>query len=139
MTTPISGAPGGTALAARKRAITAVPIPGSRIDRVAVGNTCDGSKPGAGAAGRRKAIDEAARDIGHAWPFVEREQLDARSVGIGELIDSDQAVAGMLQKVGRHLGGDERDPRLDILGEAFAVREARRRPPRLADLARIAH
>jgi hypothetical protein len=89
---------------------------------VAVGNAGDGTKSGTRAASRRKAIGQAARDIGHTWSFVEGEQLDTRSVGINELVDGDQAFAGMLQKVGRQFRGDERYPGLDIRGATFAVR-----------------
>ena len=139
MTTPISGAGEGTALVGEEAGHHRGTDTRARIDRVAVGDTRDGPEPVAGAAGRGKAIDQAARDIRHPRPFVEREQLDTRSVGIGEFVDRDNALASMLQEVGRQLGGDERDPCLDILGEALAPRQPRCCPPRLGDFARIAH
>ena len=75
----------------------------ARIDRVPVGDARDGSESVPGAAGRRKAIDHAARHIDHAWSLVEREQLDTRSVGIGEFVDGNKALVSVLQKVRREL------------------------------------
>jgi hypothetical protein len=70
MTVPISAAPGAIVPDVEETGHYRATDTGARVDRVAVGNALSGAKPGAGAPGRREAIGEAARDIGHARPFA---------------------------------------------------------------------
>jgi len=106
---------------------------------MAIGVTRDRTEPCAGATSGGVPIGEAARDIRHPGPFVEREQLDPRALAINELVNCENPFAGMLQKVCGQLGGDERDARDYILGEADTTRDPSRHAPRLANAAPVAH
>ena len=74
-------------------------------------------------------------------PIVSRkiQYKGIKFVGIDEFVDGNQTFTGMLQKVRRQFRGHNRDPGLKVRREAFAVRQPRRCPPRLADLACIAY
>jgi len=93
---------------------------------VTVGITNDRTQPGSGATGGGKAIDEASSYVGHAGSFVEGEQLEARSVRVGEPVDRDRATSAVLQDVRRQFGGDECDSCLDLLTKSVLARKPRR-------------
>ena len=70
---------------------------------------------------RREAVAQAAADVRHARPPVQRQDLQPDGSPCLHALDDQDAVPGVLEEVGRGLGHDECDLRRARLVEAEAT------------------